>query len=273
MRGALDALRAAAPTDAPIVLRAELGCEVSELARLAHEQSGRRAGPFVALACCSLTELPMRNLSASSRGTIFLREIGDLAEPLQAKLVHLLGALETRGPLPRLICSTQRDLDAEVSEGRLRQDLFFRLNVVDIRIPSLRERREDILPTARAFIALLSADLGRRPPALSAQAAAWLERHPFPGNVRELRNLLERALLTSHADVLGAEALVDPQTGDVRPGADVTLRELETEHVSLVLNRVGSLRKAATILGIDASTLWRRRQRREDGDGDSTKSR
>jgi NtrC-family two-component system response regulator AlgB len=273
MRSAMEALRAAARTDAPIVLRAELGCEISELARFAHEQSERRAGPFLALACSSLTQLPVHNLSASVRGTIFLRAIGDLAEPLQAKLVHLLDALETRGPPPRLICSTQRDLDTEVDEGRLRQDLLYRLNVVDIRIPPLRERREDILPAARAFIALLSADLGRPPPSLSADAAVWLERHPFPGNVRELRNLLERALLGSCGEVLEVEALADPGAGDLRPGADVTLRELETEHVSRVLSRVGSLKKAATILGIDASTLWRRRQRDDSGAEDPSKPR
>lgn len=263
MRATIDALRAAARTEAPIVLRAELGCEISELARFVHEESGRRARPFFALGCAALTQLPIRSLEVSARGTFFLRGICDLAEPLQARLVHLLDALETRGPSARLICSTERDLDAEVRSGRLRQDLSFRVNVLDIRIPPLRERREDIVPTARALLALLSADLGRPPPELSPEAAAWLEGHPFPGNARELANLLDRALLGPGRQVLEAEVLADPLPGELHLGADVTLRELEAEHISRVLRRVGCVKKAATILGIDASTLWRRRQRHD----------
>jgi len=261
MRTAIDALRAAARTVAPIVLRAELGCEISELSRFVHEESGRRARPFCALGCASLTQLPIRTLEASARGTIFLRGICGLAEPLQARLVHLLDALETRGRPARLICSTERDLDTEVRSARLRQDLSFRVNVLDIRIPPLRERREDIVPTARALLAILSADLGRPPPELSAEAAAWLEGHPFPGNVRELGNLLDRALLGPGRQVLEADLLADPLPGELHLGADITLRELEAEHISRVLSRVGCVKKAATILGIDASTLWRRRQR------------
>ncbi len=260
MRAAIDALRAAARTEAPVVLRAEPGCEVSELARFVHDESGRRGRPFFALGCASLTHLPVRALDKSARGTIFLRGLCALAEPLQARLVHLFDALETRGPPARLVCSTERDLDTEVRSGRLRQDLAFRVNVLDIQIPPLRDRREDIVPTARALLALLSADLGRPPPELSAEAAAWLEGHPFPGNVRELGNLLDRALLGPGRPVLEADVLADPLPGELHLGADITLRELEAEHISRVLRRVGCVKKAATILGIDTSTLWRRRQ-------------
>ncbi len=273
MRSAIRALTSAAGTDAPIVLRGELGCEISELARFAHDQSGRRAHPFLTVACASLTELPVRNLSMSGRGTIFLHEIGELAEPLQAKLVHLLDALQAHGPSPRLISSTHRDLDTEVTEGRLRRDLLFRLNVVDIYVPPLRDRPEGILPAAQAFITLLSADLGRRKPTLSPSAATWLQGYPFPGNLRELRNLLERALLVSQGEVLEAEAFAGSQMSDLRAGADVTLRDLESEHVTRVLGRVGSLKKAATILGIDTSTLWRKRKRDEHGAVASSKPR
>ena len=164
MRRTVEALFAAARTDAPIVLRAELGTEVSELARLAHQESPRRGHRFVTLACASLDQLPVRTLATTAGGTIFLHEVGELATPLQSKLVHLLDAVASRGPPPRLISSNRRDLDDEVAGGRLESELCFRLNVVDIPVPPLRERSEDILPAARGIILSLSTDLGRRAP-------------------------------------------------------------------------------------------------------------
>ncbi len=277
MRRTVEALIAAARTDAPIVLRAELGTEVSDLARLAHQESPRRGHRFVTLACASLDQLPLRTLATTAGGTIFLHEVGELATPLQSKLVHLLDAVASRGPPPRLISSNRRDLDDEVASGRLESELCFRLNVVDIPVPPLRERPEDILPAARGIILSLSTDLGRRAPTLSAEAAALLHQYPFPGNVRELRNLVERALLVCPGDLLNADAFVDIKAvyglGGVRVGEDVKLRDLETEHVARVIGRVRNLRKAATILGIDASTLWRIRKRLEQAAPESTKPR
>ena len=267
MRRTVEALLAAARTDAPIVLRGELGTEVLELARLAHQQSARRDRRFETLACASLDELPVPTLATTAGGTIFLHEVGELAAPLQPKLVHLLDALASRGPPARLISSNRHDLDEEVASGRLGAELCFRLNVVDIRVPPLRERPEDILPTARGIILSSSTDLGRRAPALSVEAAATLQRYPFPGNVRELRNLVERALLLRGGDLLEADAFADIEVTNgpsgVRVGEDIKLRDLETEHVARVISRVRNLRKAATILGIDASTLWRIRKRLE----------
>jgi NtrC-family two-component system response regulator AlgB len=277
MRRTVEALVAAARTDAPIVLRGELGTEVSDLARLAHQESPRRGHRFVTLECASLDQLPVRTLATTAGGTIFLHEVGELAAPLQGRLVHLLDAVASRGPPARLISSSRRDLDEEVASGRLGSELCFRLNVVDIRVPPLRERPEDILPAARGIILSLSTDLGRRAPALSAEAATLLQQYPFPGNVRELRNLVERALLVCPGDQLEADAFVDVKvtkglTG-VRLGEDVKLRDLESEHVARVIGRVGNLRKAATILGIDASTLWRIRKRLEHTASGSDKSR
>jgi two-component system, NtrC family, response regulator AlgB len=277
MQRTVEALLAAARTDAPIVLRGELGTEVLDLARLAHQQSPRRGRPFETLACASLDQLPVRTLETTADGTIFLHEVGELAAPLQPKLVHLLDALASRGPPARLISSNRRDLDEEVSSGRLGSDLCFRLNVVDIQVPPLRERPEDILPTARGIILSLSTDLGRRAPALSAEAEALLQQYPFPGNVRELRNLVERALLLCPGDPLKTEAFADIKMtnglGGLRVGEDVKLRDLESEHVARVIDRVRNLRRAATILGIDASTLWRIRKRLEHAASGSDKSR
>ena len=277
MRRTVEALVAAARTDAPIVLRAELGTEVSELARLAHRESPRRGHRFVTLACASLDQLPVRTLATAAGGTIFLHEVGELAAPLQPKLVHLLDALASRGPPARLISSNCRDLDEEVANGRLGAELCFRLNVVDIRVPPLRERPEDILPAARGIILSLSTDLGRRAAALSAEAAALLQQHRFPGNMRELRNLVERALLLSPGELLEATAFADIKVTNglagVRLGEDVKLRDLESEHVARVIGRVRNLRKAATILGIDASTLWRIRKRLEHAAPESIKPR
>ncbi|HSY40558.1 MAG TPA: sigma 54-interacting transcriptional regulator [Polyangia bacterium] len=277
MRRTVEALLAAARTDAPIVLRGELGTEVLDLARLAHQQSARRERRFETLACASLDQLPARTLAAMAGGTIFLHEVGELAAPLQPKLVHLLDALASRGPPPRLISSNRRDLDEEVAGGRLGSELCFRLNVVDIQVPPLRERPEDVLPAARGIILSLSTDLGRRAPALSTEAAAMLQRYPFPGNVRELRNLVERALLVCPGDLLETDAFANLKVmnrpSGVRVGEDVKLRDLESEHVARVIERVRNLRKAATILGIDASTLWRIRKRLEHATSGSDKSR
>ena len=219
----------------------------------------------------------MPTLATTAGGTIFLHQVGELAAPLQPKLVHLLDALASPGPPARLISSTRSDLDDEVASGRLGSDLCFRLNVVDIRVPPLRERPEDILPAARGIILSMSTDLGRRAPALSAEAAAMLQQYHFPGNVRELRNLLERALLLCPGELLEADAFADinvtTRLGGVRLGEDVKLRDLESEHVARVIGRVRNLRRAATILGIDTSTLWRIRKRLEHAAPESTKPR
>jgi NtrC-family two-component system response regulator AlgB len=277
MRRTVEALLAAARTDAPIVLRGELGTEVLDLARLAHQESPRREHRFETLACASLDQLPVQSLATTAGGTIFLHEVGELAAPLQPKLVHLLDALASRGPPARLVSSNRRDLDEEVTSGRLGAELCFRVNVVDIRVPPLRERPEDILPAARGTILSLSTELGRRAPALSAEAAALLQQYPFPGNMRELHNLVERALLLCPGDLLEADAFADINVmkglGGVRVGEDVKLRDLESEHVARVIDRVRNLRKAATILGIDASTLWRIRKRLEHATSGSDKSR
>jgi len=262
MQRALDALLLAARSEAPIMLRAEIGSEVTALARLAHDNSRHCNRPFLALSCHLMTELPSGALAAVSGGTLFLDEVGDLAGTLQTKLVHLLDGLATQGEMTRVISATKRDLTQDSCEGHFRKDLFFRLNVLEIRIPPLRERPEDILPLARALIASLSTDLGRPAPTLSEEAAAALLQHPWPANLREVKNVIERALLLWPGDALNLDAFSEimPMNDHrrYRIGDDVTLRDLDREHISRLMTRVRSLQSAAAILGIDKSTLWRR---------------
>lgn len=265
MRQALEALDRAAKSDAPILLRAEMGSAVTALARRAHEQSARRFRSFLHVRCAALDELVFKTIAPAAIGTLFLDEVGELPERLQTKLVHALDRLASEGSQPRLISSTRRNLDEEVERGAFREELLFRLSVVDIRVPPLRERTEDVLPLAASLIASLSAAIGRRPPALSDAAGALLTGYAFPGNLIELENAIERALLIWPGAVLEPEAFTELTTADVherpRVGADVTLRALEREHTKRVMARVPNLRRAAEILGIDAATLWRKRQR------------
>jgi len=217
MQRALEALLLAARRDAPIMLRAEIGSGVGTLARTAHANSPHRDRPFLRLACASMTELPSKTSLVTNGGTVFLEEIGQLPAELQMKLAHLLDELSAQAADIRLISSVRQDVDQDLKHGRLRSDLFFRLNTVEIPVPPLRDRREDIMPLARRFIASLSAGLGRKAPTLSKGAATALLAHSWPGNVRELRNVLERALLIWPADIIEAEAFAADYLGTSSP--------------------------------------------------------
>jgi NtrC-family two-component system response regulator AlgB len=267
MQRALDALLLAAQSEAPIMLRAEIGSEVAALARLAHDNSRHRNRPFLTLACPSITELPSESLVTASGGTLFLDEVGDLADTLQLKLLNLLDELSTRGEMTRVISATKRDLTQDAGGGHFRKDLFFRLNVLEIRVPPLRERPEDILPLVRDLIGSLSTDLGRSAPALSKEAASMLIEHPWPGNLREVMNVIERALLIWPADTIQPEVIAEILRADThrrpRVGDDVALRDLERAHISRIISRLGNLTAAARVLGIDKTTLWRRLKRDE----------
>jgi NtrC-family two-component system response regulator AlgB len=280
MQRALDALLFAARSEAPIMLRAEIGSEVTALARLAHDNSRHCNRPFLALPCPSITEMDSGSLVTVTGGTLFLDEVGSLADALQPKLVNLLDDFSTQGEMTRVISATKRDLTKDVGAGHFRKDLFFRLNVLEIRVPPLRQRPEDILPLARALIASLSADLGRPAPALSEEAAAMLLQRSWPANLRELKNVIERALLIWPGDTIQPEALAEIMTANDHRrswvGGDVTLRQLEREHISRIMTRLRSLKGAAGVLGIDKTTLWRRLKqydRERDGELQSKRAR
>jgi NtrC-family two-component system response regulator AlgB len=212
-------------------------------------------------------------VEAAEGGTLFLDEISEIPVNLQAKLLRFLqereferiGENRTRTANVRVVAATNRNLDQEVANGRFREDLFYRLNVIEITVPPLRERKEDILPLARLFAAFF-ARLAKRPaPELAPSAKAALMNYPWPGNVRELRNAMERALILWPSQVIEARAFPEKVAGHAPPGpelgGDYTLEEIESEHIRLVLDKAPTMEEASRILGIDASTLWRKRKR------------
>jgi NtrC-family two-component system response regulator AlgB len=167
-----------------------------------------------------------------------------------------------------MIAATNRDLEDHVAKGLFREDLLYRLNVIDVRLPPLRERPEDILRLARRFLAFFAKAARRGPQKLSPAAEAKLLSYGWPGNVRELRNAIERAVILWPAEILEPEAFpaqtpAHPRVETPQIGGNLTLEELEREHINRVLARSATLEEAAEILGIDASTLWRKRKRYE----------
>jgi NtrC-family two-component system response regulator AlgB len=206
---------------------------------------------------------------------VFLDEVGDLPPELQAKLLRFLeerrfervGGRTTIEVDARLIAATNRDLEAEVAAGRFRSDLFFRLNVIGIRLPPLRERRPDLPRLVDHLLDSVAARHDRaQPPKPTQTALDAIERYSWPGNVRELANALERAVVLSRGDVIEAESLPDavlapaarPASGD---GGAGSLEDLERAHIQQVLGESATLEQAAARLGIGVTTLWRKRKR------------
>ena len=295
MHAVLDMAARVAVTDAPVLITGENGTGKSILARAIHNQSPRAQSPFVVTNCPTLSEELLASelfghvrgaftgavrdqagrVEVAEGGTLFLDEIGEIPPSLQSKLLRFLqekdfervGETRTRHGNVRIIAATNRDLEADVKAGRFREDLFYRLNVVEVRMPPLRERREDILPLARAFLSSFTRATRPMAPEISQAAAMALERHDWPGNVRELRNTIERIAILWPTSVVEPEALPNrvPRAAQRRPtvGGDFTVDDVEREHILSVLERVPKVEDAATLLGIDASTLWRKRKKYE----------
>jgi NtrC-family two-component system response regulator AlgB len=213
-------------------------------------------------------------VAAAEGGTLFLDEVGDLPPALQPKLLRLLqerryervGETRTRVSDVRLLAATNRDLHAETAAGRFREDLLYRLNVIDMVAPPLRQRRHDILPLADHLLRFFARQAGRPVMSFTEEAREALDRYPWPGNVRELRNAIERGvILASGAEVgladLPAQVGATPRFGAVEVGGAVTLDDLEAEHIRRILATIPTLEEAAAILGIDPSTLYRKRKR------------
>ncbi|MGH7907597.1 MAG: sigma-54-dependent transcriptional regulator [Candidatus Binataceae bacterium] len=294
MRRLLDTARQAAASDATILLSGESGAGKNVLAHQIHRWSPRGPRPFVIVNCATLSEQLLESelfghmrgsftgaikdkpgrLEAADGGTVFLDEIGDLSPALQTKFLRFVqeqsfervGGGEIIRVDTRIIAASNRDLAAEVRERRFRDDLFYRLNVITLYVPSLRERPEDILQLAERMLRA-AAIRNRRPNLrLSPEAAAAIARYRWPGNVRELRNAVERAAVLASSDVLTPEHLPDnifrqPSDETVSAAPAGSLEDLEREHIARVLAESPTFEDAAERLGINASTLWRKRKR------------
>jgi two-component system, NtrC family, response regulator AlgB len=295
MQRQLATARQAAASDVTVLLTGESGTGKNVLAAAIHAWSPRRDGPFVTVACTTLAEHLLESelfghvkgaftgawkdkpgrLEAAQGGTVFLDEVGELPPELQAKLLRFIeeqrfervGGSDTITADARIIAATNRTLDAEVSAGRFRQDLFFRLNVVGIRLPALRERLEDLPALTAHTLAQLCARYRRAPIALAPEAQRALAAYHWPGNVRELVNVLERAVVLARGDSISAQDLPDrllaPAAESAAAATDppVSLEELERRHIQQVLADSATLEEAAARLGINPTTLWRKRKR------------
>jgi NtrC-family two-component system response regulator AlgB len=213
-------------------------------------------------------------LEAASRGTVFLDEIAELPIPLQTKFLRFLqdqrfervGGEQTIQVNTRIIAATNRDLQREISTGRFRVDLYYRLNVISLRVPALREHSEDLLTLAEKLLVEAAARNRRTGLHFSAEAKKALVAYSWPGNIRELRNVVERAAVLSRGNLIQKEDLPDvifqpmpAKPTDLLPGA--SLEDMEAEHIRRVLALTPTLEDAAETLGIGFATLWRKRKR------------
>jgi len=294
MQRVLDTARQVARSDATVLLTGESGTGKNVLAAAMHRWSARGGDPFVTIACTTLAEHLLESelfghvrgaftgawkdkpgrLEAAQGGTVFLDEVGELSADLQAKLLRFIdehrfervGGSDTVTVDARIIAATNRDLEAEVAAGRFRQDLFFRINVVGIRLPALRERREDLGALTDHILGHLCARYGRAPLQLAPEVASALAAYIWPGNVRELVNALERAVVLARGDTIRAEDLPDRLLAPLATvalvgNADLSLEDLKRRRIQQVLADSATLEEAAARLGINPTTLWRQRKR------------
>ena len=290
MRRVVDLARRVGQVDSTVLVTGESGVGKERVARLIHDASTRTGGPFVAINCGAVPEGLLESelfghargaftgatqdrpglFEAAQGGTLFLDEIGEVPPAMQVKLLRALqehevrrvGENRNRRVDARVVAATNRDLAAEVHAARFRQDLYYRLRVVEIRVPPLRERRDDILPLARTFLVEAGERLGRRISGLSPAAAQQLVRHDWPGNVRELENAVERAVVLARGHRIDVEDLPE-EVGVALPGLPAagvqTLREVERNYIEAVLrDNDGNRARTAQQLGIGAATLYRK---------------
>jgi two-component system, NtrC family, response regulator AlgB len=312
MAKVLETARKVAVTDSTILITGESGTGKTLIAKLMHDGSPRAKGPFAVVNCATLSENLLESelfghvrgsftgavkdkigrLQVADTGTVFLDEIGEISPGLQTKLLRFLqerefekvGDTKTIKVDVRIIAATNKDLEREVKEGRFREDLYFRLNVIELHMPSLRQRPEDIFPLAESLLNRAFLATSRKPRPLDETARKAITSYGWPGNIRELKNALERAAILSTGDQVTMDDLPDRvlehlaraeqqasgihPTGPIAPGTlsmmtptDVSLEELEKQHIQSVLATAQTLEEAAGILGINLSTLWRKRRR------------
>jgi NtrC-family two-component system response regulator AlgB len=321
MQKVLDMARKVAATDSTILITGESGTGKTLLAKTTHDASQRAKGPFAVVNCATLSENLLESelfghvrgsftgavkdkagrLQLADSGTVFLDEIGEISPALQTKLLRFLqerefervGDTKTIRVDVRIVAATNKDLEREVQEGRFREDLYFRLNVIDLHMPSLRQRPEDIPALAEGLLQRAFAAANRLYRPLSEEARRAINAYPWPGNIRELKNALERAAILCSTDQVTMDDLPDriaekttektadrTSAGTISAGsspsamssgapsphadlsaAEVSLEDLERRHIESVLNSAETLEEAASVLGINLSTLWRKRRR------------
>jgi len=298
----LDVLRLAeqvAPTESTVLIQGESGTGKEVIARYLHELSARTEGPFLSLNCGALPESLLESelfghvkgsftgavrdkqglVAAARGGTFFLDEIGEMSAATQVKLLRVLqereaipvGGTEAIPVDVRVVAATNRDLEDDIKRGRFRTDLYYRLNVIAIHLPPLRDRPEDIPVFADAFLRRVAKEHGDEPKRLSAEALDAIQVYDWPGNVRELENALERAVVLTKADTIPLSAIPDKVTQRraeplvaERPRANPTLDVVERAYITWVLQSEGGNKtRAADVLGIDPSTLYRKLSRYE----------
>ena len=291
-----------ADSSATVLIQGESGTGKELVARSIHERSPRRNGPFVAVNCAALPETLLESelfgyekgafTGAAGRkegrfeladgGTLFLDEVADLSPVTQPKILRVLqegeferlGGTRTQPVDVRIVAATNQELAEMVREKRFREDLYYRLNVITIRVPPLRERYEDVRVLAQHFLRVYAAKNGRKLEGFTAEAIQRLEAYAWPGNVRELENLVERSVVLARKDRIDAEDLPEEVAGVKRPPRDAILEligsplaEIEQRLLDETLRITGGNKtQAAKLLGIDVRTVARKLERREDAD-------
>lgn len=308
MRGLLDMARRVAQSDASVLISGESGVGKEVLARFIYRHSPRAERPFVAVNCAAIPEQLLEStlfghekgaftgataqhagkFEQANGGVLLLDEITEMPLALQAKLLRALqerevervGGTKTIAVDIRVLATTNRDITQEVNAGRFREDLYYRLNVFPMRLPALRERKEDILPLARAMLIRHATRQNRRPPVLLSAAESCLLSHSWAGNIRELDNVMQRALILAPGDEIAPEYLLLPpvaakiatsSAGDEAGGgvSVLDIKELEKQHILDTLRAAGGVRKlAAERLNMSERTLRHKLQQYREQDGD-----
>ncbi len=291
MQKTLDVAFKAANSDTTILLLGESGTGKSVLARAIHQRSPRSDEAFVTVSCPSLSRELLESelfghargaftgahtdtkgkVAAADGGTLFLDEIGELPLEIQAKLLRLLqereyervGESKPRRANVRIISATNRDLSAAVKEGKFREDLYYRLNVISLRLPALRERVQDIRRLALLHLRFFASHAGKKAEDFSPEAFAAMEGYAWPGNLRELRNIIERAVILSETTLIGLADLSETiqPSSEIRLGGPFTFEQVEAEHIRRLVANTSTLEEAAKILEVDPATLYRKRKR------------